>query len=150
MAENILPPLLDAVADDYQKNLPAAREAEVLSLMATLVNRLEDHILPALPRVLDAVFQSTLEMIDKDLEEFPEHRTNFFTLLQAVNAHCFSALLSLTSDKFKLILDSVIWAIKHTMRQVSSHTFHSYFDSFNITLWVSNNTKVFMFLRIFL
>ncbi|XP_018648537.1 putative chromosome region maintenance protein 1/exportin [Schistosoma mansoni] len=119
VAENILPPLLDAVADDYQKNLPAAREAEVLSLMATLVNRLEDHILPALPRVLDAVFQSTLEMIDKDLEEFPEHRTNFFTLLQAVNAHCFSALLSLTSDKFKLILDSVIWAIKHTMRQVS-------------------------------
>ncbi|VDP49142.1 unnamed protein product [Schistosoma mattheei] len=150
VAENILPPLLDAVADDYQKNLPAAREAEVLSLMATLVNRLEDHILPALPRVLDAVFQSTLEMIDKDLEEFPEHRTNFFTLLQAVNAHCFSALLSLTSDKFKLILDSVIWAIKHTMRQVSSHTFHFYFDSFNITLWVSNNTKVFMFLRIFL
>ncbi|KAH8852187.1 Exportin-1 [Schistosoma japonicum] len=119
VAENIVPPLLDAVADDYQKNLPAAREAEVLSLMATLVNRLEDHILPALPRVLDAVFQSTLEMIDKDLEEFPEHRTNFFTLLQAVNAHCFSALLSLTPDKFKLILDSVIWAIKHTMRQVS-------------------------------
>ncbi|CAH8299766.1 unnamed protein product [Schistosoma turkestanicum] len=119
VAENILPPLLDAVADDYQKNLPAAREAEVLNLMATLVNCLEGHILPALPRVLDAVFQSTLEMIDKDLEEFPEHRTNFFTLLQAVNAHCFSALLSLTSDKFKLILDSVIWAIKHTMRQVS-------------------------------
>ncbi|CAH8472624.1 unnamed protein product [Heterobilharzia americana] len=119
VAENIVPPLLDAVADDYQKNLPAAREAEVLNLMATLVNRLEDHILPALPRVLDAVFQSTLEMIDKDLEEFPEHRTNFFTLLQAVNAHCFSALLSLTPDKFKLILDSVIWAIKHTMRQVS-------------------------------
>lgn len=119
VAENFVPPLLDAVTDDYQKNLPAAREAEVLSLMATLVNRLEEHILPALPRILDAVFQSTLEMIDKDLEEFPEHRTNFFTLLQAVNARCFSALLSLTTDKFKLILDSVIWAIKHTMRQVS-------------------------------
>ncbi|VDP98137.1 unnamed protein product [Trichobilharzia regenti] len=119
VAENIVPPLLDAVADDYQKNLPFAREAEVLNLMAAIVNRLEDHILPALPRILDAVFQSTLEMIDKDLEEFPEHRTNFFTLLQAVNAHCFSALLSLTPDKFKLILDSVIWAIKHTMRQVS-------------------------------
>ncbi|TGZ75792.1 hypothetical protein CRM22_000184 [Opisthorchis felineus] len=119
VAENFVPPLLDAVADDYQRNIPAAREAEVLNLMATLVTRLEERILPALPRILDAVFQSTLEMIDKDLEEYPEHRTYFFSLLQAVNSNCFSALLSLTTDKFKLILDSVIWAIKHTMRQVS-------------------------------
>ncbi len=93
--------------------------------MATIVNRLAENVLRALPRILDAVFQCTLEMINKDLEEFPEHRTNFFTLLQAVNAHCFSALLTLTSDKFKLILDSVIWAIKHTMRQVSIHSFTS-------------------------
>ncbi|KAF5404817.1 hypothetical protein EG68_04731 [Paragonimus skrjabini miyazakii] len=119
VAENFVPPLLDAVADDYQRNVPAAREAEVLSLMTNLVTRLEEHILPALPRILDAVFQSTLEMIDKDLEEYPEHRTHFFSLLQAVNNSCFSALLGLTTDKFKLILDSVIWAIKHTMRQVS-------------------------------
>ncbi|THD21640.1 Exportin-1 [Fasciola hepatica] len=119
IAEVCLPPLLDAVADDYQRNVPAARESEVLALMTNLVNRLEEHILPSLPRILDAVFQSTLEMIDKDLEEYPEHRTNFFSLLEAVNSHCFSALLALPTDKFKLILDSVIWAIKHTMRQVS-------------------------------
>ncbi|CAH8670042.1 unnamed protein product [Dicrocoelium dendriticum] len=119
VADSFVPPLLDAVAEDYRRNLPAAREAEVLGLMTTLVTRLQEHILPTLPRILDAVFQSTLEMIDKDLEEFPEHRTQFFNLLQEVNSHCFSALLSLTPDKFKLILDSVIWAIKHTMRQVS-------------------------------
>lgn len=119
VADNFLPPLLDAVASDYQNNIPLAREPEVLNTMAVIVNRLEQHVLPALPRILDAVFQCTLEMINKDLEEFPEHRTNFFTLLQAANAQCFSALLGLTTDKFKLILDSVIWAIKHTMRQVS-------------------------------
>ena len=28
-------------------------------------------------------------MINKDFEEFPEHRTNFFLLLQSVNTHCF-------------------------------------------------------------
>nr|VZI31082.1 unnamed protein product [Spirometra erinaceieuropaei] len=119
VANDFLPPLLDAVALDYQQSSPSAREPEVLNTMATIVNRLGECVLPALPRILDAVFQCTLEMINKDLEEFPEHRTNFFTLLQAVNAHCFSALLSLSTDKFKLILDSVIWAIKHTMRQVS-------------------------------
>ena len=41
VAENFVPPLLEAVLLDYQRNVPAAREPEVLSTMATIVNRLE-------------------------------------------------------------------------------------------------------------
>ena len=33
-------------------------------------------------QIFDAVFECTLEMINKDFEVHPEHRTNFFTLLQ--------------------------------------------------------------------
>ena len=61
---------------------PSAREPEVLSTMATIVNKLETHITPQVPQIFDAVFECTLEMINKDFEEFPEHRTNFFLLLQ--------------------------------------------------------------------
>jgi len=38
----------------------------------------EAAISEEVPRILAAIFQCTLEMINKDLEEFPEHRTNFF------------------------------------------------------------------------
>ena len=55
----------------------------------------------------------------QDFEEFPEHRTNFFLLLQAVNYHCFAAFLSIPPAQFKLVLDSIIWAFKHTMRNVA-------------------------------
>lgn len=82
--------MLDAVLLDYQKNVPAAREPEVLGTMATIVNKLEGHITKDIPKIFDAVFECTLDMINKDFEEFPEHRTNFFTLLQAVNSHCFA------------------------------------------------------------
>ena len=58
-------------------------------------------------------------MINKNFEEFPEHRTNFFLLLQAVNSHCFTALLNIPPRQFKLVLDSIIWAVKHTMRNVA-------------------------------
>ena len=50
---------------------------------------------------------------------FPEHRTNFFILLQAVNLYCFEAFLSIPAAQFKLVLDSIIWAFKHTMRNVA-------------------------------
>lgn len=119
VVENFIPPLLDAVLLDYQKNIPEAREAEVLSTMATIVNKLEKSITKDVPKIFDAVFECTLLMINRDFEEYPEHRKNFFMLLQAVNQHCFPALLQIQAPQFKLILDSIIWAFKHTMRDVA-------------------------------
>uniref|UniRef100_A0AAY4DS63 Exportin-1 n=1 Tax=Denticeps clupeoides TaxID=299321 RepID=A0AAY4DS63_9TELE len=119
VGENFVPPLLDAVLIDYQRNVPAAREPEVLSTMATIVNRLGGHITSEIPKIFDAVFECTLNMINKDFEEYPEHRTHFFYLLQAVNSHCFPAFLAIPPAQFKLVLDSIIWAFKHTMRNVA-------------------------------
>jgi len=119
VVENFIPPLLDAVLLDYQKNIPEAREAEVLSTMATIVNKLESSITKEVPKIFDAVFECTLLMINRNFEEFPEHRKNFFMLLQAVNQHCFPALLQIPAPQFKLILDSIIWSFKHTMRDVA-------------------------------
>jgi len=36
-----------------------------------------------------------------------------------VNQHCFSAFLEIQPTQFKLVLDSIIWAFKHTMRNVA-------------------------------
>lgn len=41
VCDNFIPPLLDAVLGDYQRNVPNAREPEVLNTMATFVNKLE-------------------------------------------------------------------------------------------------------------
>ncbi|KAK3780651.1 hypothetical protein RRG08_028099 [Elysia crispata] len=119
VAENFIHPLLEAVLLDYQRNVPTAREPEVLSTMATIVNSLKSHITKDIPQIFDAVFECTLTMINKDFEEFPEHRTNFFLLLQAVTQHSFQALLNIPPAQFKLVLDSIIWAFKHTMRNVA-------------------------------
>ena len=62
--------------------VPSAREPEVLSTMSTTVNKLKGNITDHIPKIFDALFECTLEMINKDFEEFPEHRTNFFLLLQ--------------------------------------------------------------------
>lgn len=37
---NFMPPLLDAILGDYNRNTPAARDAEVLNVMATIISRL--------------------------------------------------------------------------------------------------------------
>ena len=86
--ENFIPPLLDAVLLDYLRTpVASAREPEVLSTMETVVNALRENITSEIGNIFDAVFECTLNMINKDFEEFPEHRTNFYLLLQVIHSN---------------------------------------------------------------
>ena len=70
------------------------------------------------PTIMENVFECTLEMINKDFSEYPEHRVEFFKLLKAINYHCFPALLRLDGRQFKFVIDSCLWASKHDNREV--------------------------------
>lgn len=72
------------------------------------------------PIIMDSVFEGTLDMISKDFHEYPEHRVEFFKLLQAINLYCFPALLKLDPAKFKFVIDSCLWASKHDTREVEN------------------------------
>ena len=60
-----IPPLLDAVLGDYQSSIPDARDPEVLSTMAVIVNRLKVSISGEVVGIFNAVFESTLSMINQ-------------------------------------------------------------------------------------
>jgi len=113
-----VPPLLDPVLGDYVRNIPEARDPEVLSLFTCLINKLQGLMTSEVPRVFEAVFKTTLDMITKNFEDFPEARLNLFNLLRAINMHCFPALLS-NAENFGLIIESIKWAFKHTERNIA-------------------------------
>ncbi|KAJ7752019.1 CRM1 C terminal-domain-containing protein [Mycena metata] len=129
---NFIPPLLDAILGDYSRNVAAARDAEVLNVMATITGRLGPLLTPQVPAILEAVFEPTLNMINQDFAEYPEHRGGLFKLLRVMNLNCFPALLTMSPPQFKLFMDSIIWAIKHTMRDIAD-------IGLNLCLEVVNN-----------
>jgi exportin-1 len=77
---------------------------------------MEDQII----NIMDSVFECTLDMINKDFSEYPEHRVEFFKLLRTINLRCFPALLRLDGRSFKFVIDSCMWASKHDNREVES------------------------------
>ena len=144
---NIVPALLDAVLVDYNRNVPDARDAEVLDVMTTIITKLHVRWTPRtskysvriafttfsaeadcpqslmedkVPIIMENVFECTLEMINKDFSEYPEHRVEFFKLLKAINFYCFPALLKLDGRQFKFVIDSCLWASKHDNREVEN------------------------------
>ena len=54
------------------------------------------------PRVLGAVFDCTLAMITHNMEDYPEHRINFFQLLKEINHACFRAFFMIPADAFRV------------------------------------------------
>jgi len=119
LGKQFVPPMMDPVLGDYARNVPDARESEVLSLFATIINKYKAEMLEDVPRIFEAVFQCTLEMITKNFEDYPEHRLKFFSLLRAIGTHCFKALIQLSSQQLKLVIDSINWAFRHTERNIA-------------------------------
>lgn len=114
-----VPPLLEAVLGDYQNGIPQARDAEVLSTMTAVVNSLKAYIIPHVITIFSALFEATLTMINTEFELFPDHRRNFYQLLQAITAHCFQAYEGLSEGQLKMVVDAIIWGCRHPMRDVA-------------------------------
>jgi len=149
VAQGFIPPVLDPILGDYQRNIAGARDPEVLTLFATVVEKLKSSVVDDVPRILEAVFECTLTMITANFEDYPEHRIRFFEFLkvctfivfdpsvvsvecgahpclaiscgswQAINQHCFPALFNIPAQHQKLVVDAVVWAMKHTERNIS-------------------------------
>jgi len=119
IVHGFLPPLLPNVLEDYKASVPDARDHEVLSLVTKIVSKCERTITNEIPVMFNAVFECTLQMITKNYQDYPEIRLEFYKFIQQVNIHCFSALKSMGPDCFKLVVHSIIWAFKHTMRNIS-------------------------------
>eukprot|EP00252_Welwitschia_mirabilis_P021498 TRINITY_DN552_c0_g1_i7.p1 TRINITY_DN552_c0_g1~~TRINITY_DN552_c0_g1_i7.p1 ORF type:complete len:1076 (+),score=191.44 TRINITY_DN552_c0_g1_i7:303-3530(+) len=119
IGKQFIPPMMDPILGDYARNVPDARESEVLSLFATIINKYKAAMMDDVLHIFEAVFACTLEMITKNFEDYPEHRLKFFSLLCAMATYCFPALFSLSSQHLKLVMDSIIWAFRHTERNIA-------------------------------
>lgn len=114
----LVEPLMDAVLQDYLHNVPDARDAEVLNCMTTLVHKAGHIIVDQVVWILQSVFECTLNMINKDFTEYPEHRVEFYKLLKEINSRAPVALLQFPPPAFKLFMDAICWAFKHNNREV--------------------------------
>uniref|UniRef100_A0A7S1D775 Exportin-1 C-terminal domain-containing protein n=1 Tax=Cyclophora tenuis TaxID=216820 RepID=A0A7S1D775_CYCTE len=119
VAQGFIPPVLDPILGDYQRNIAGARDPEVLHLFTTVITKLRQNVQNDVPRVMEAVFECTLQMITTNFEDYPEHRIRFFEFLKSINQYCFPALFNIPAEHQKLVVDSVVWAMKHTERNIA-------------------------------
>jgi exportin-1 len=64
----------------------------------------------------------------------------FFRFIRNVNAFCFTALVKLPPPQFKLVVDSIVWAFKHTMRDIADTGLQITYELLgNVHTWQQTN-----------
>uniref|UniRef100_A0A7E4VWL2 Exportin-1 n=1 Tax=Panagrellus redivivus TaxID=6233 RepID=A0A7E4VWL2_PANRE len=121
IVSEVVTPLFGTVLRDYYDNVADAREPKVLSLLAITVTALKEYVYEAVPNMIQAVYESTLEMITKDFESYPEHRTNFFVFVSAIIRYSFKSLFDLEAKYRDFTVEAINWGMRHTMRTVAEN-----------------------------
>ncbi|KAI6214003.1 Importin N-terminal domain-containing protein [Aphelenchoides besseyi] len=120
MAGVVIPALFDTILQDYAMSVPEAREPKVLSLLSITITSLKEKFSNHLQRMFELVFLPTLEMIKADTSFFPEHRVNFFQMLDAAVRSCFDQeIMGLPEEMVNLVIQAILWAFRHTIRSVA-------------------------------
>jgi len=117
--ETFMPNLMNEVLADYKNSPSCARDSKVLTVFATAISVFKHRLNADIPRIMEAVFESTLEVITSNMLDHPEHRVRFFKFLQSANEFCFFGLFSIPSAHQKMVVDAIVWAFKHTARDIS-------------------------------
>lgn len=119
MSSLVVPPLFDVILADYQNTVPDAREPKVLSLLSIIIVSFKDKVAGHLQRMIEMVFLPTLDMIKDETSQYPEHRVNFFQMVDSATRSCFEEVVNLPEHLLSYIVQSFLWALQHTIRQVA-------------------------------
>ena len=82
-------------------------------LFATLIKKQGDMISGFLQQILYNLCETTLAVIKDEFISFPEFRESLFKLVENIVKFCTSGLFQLQSEKFRTIIHTIIFAMKH-------------------------------------
>ncbi|KII72118.1 Exportin-1 [Thelohanellus kitauei] len=113
-------PYVNTVLVDYRACPPCIKEVEVLSATTTFISSMNSRLNDNILTIFQHLFDSTMSMISQDLQDYPEHRVRFFTLIESITGCCFHAMVSMSPAEFDFIMQALFYAISHSSPNVSS------------------------------
>lgn len=140
--------LLVMALENYTNEIPEAREAEILVLLATSIEVLKKDILGIVYELLPHILNTVLPMISQDFSSYPEHRTAFFGLVQAMVKECFEVFFNIPTEVFKTVIDCVVWAIKHDLPaiyEIGLDTLDCILKNVNQNIEIANGFYIFYY-----
>jgi len=116
MNENFITPLME-ILQDYCFNSPNARNPQVLNLFTIIVEKFKGNIAYLVPKILENAC-TILNSAREDFTSNIDYKVNLLKLILEIIKNCFQVLISIPAEQFKIVLECILWAIRHEMSSI--------------------------------
>lgn len=115
-------PLLPSIFQGYCNCNVLTKEPLVLKVMATMTKKMKKLLSNYYKDFIEKGIQPTLPLITNNTVDCPTHRTYFYSLLQMLIQYCFKESFVQLPEYQKLLIDCIVWGIKHVERNISEES----------------------------
>eukprot|EP01084_Bolivina_argentea_P223787 378575_1 len=122
IAKQFVPQFLEAILTDYRaSSCDIYRESACLNVCSALIDNLDSQMNDFIPQIFGTLFQITLDMIKKSMDNLPDHRLAFFKFLYAVTRTCFVVFEQMNCTQMQLVINCIMWAHEHIDHQICEY-----------------------------
>lgn len=115
----LLPLFNNYLLKTYAALQPLERDHNVISLFNVLIYKLGSKTGELAKNVFDSLVKSTFVMIQRNFDDFPDHRVKVYRLLKTIVVNCFKVVVSFDQADFNTMMMALYWAIKHHNDEIS-------------------------------
>lgn len=110
---NIFPLCFSEILDHFYQTPPKARSPKLIALFGALASKCPDEFSANYQLVFTKLYNPVLSMIQKNFDDFPEFRSEFFIFMEKLTYSCFNMIMRLPPDEFDTFLESIKFGTQH-------------------------------------
>ena len=109
---------------DYKNSTSSAKVPEVLVLITVILRKRKEFI-SSLPIIIESLFQTTIEIISNNYEDFPLLRFPFYNLIDELVTDFCPPLIEIMGENFSSIVQIICYGIQHPQHDICEKSFEA-------------------------
>ncbi|CAD5217491.1 unnamed protein product [Bursaphelenchus okinawaensis] len=117
--DHVVLAFIDVVLRDYKNSVPDSRKPKVFTLRTITMIAFKEKFACHFEKIMEIVLVPTSEMIQDENLHYPELCVDFIQMLYLATTWSFGNVIQLPEKMLGLIVQSLRWALQHTIRTVA-------------------------------
>ncbi|CCD23976.1 uncharacterized protein NDAI_0C03160 [Naumovozyma dairenensis CBS 421] len=111
-------PLFETILNDYKKEDAEMKNPEVLNCLTVIVTKVGSLIQEKVTLILEFFLECTVEMIDKNFDDYSEIQHCLYEFINATVKETFQSVLELPESYVGIFFKNILWAIQDPRSEI--------------------------------
>jgi len=111
--------LVNHIIEDFKSSNSESYPPGTLSCLSALCNQLKGEAEQYLSQIIDSIVVPVYELINASYSDYPDLRTNYFSLMSSILTKVYTEMPTFDSNLFSKMINSMLWGLTHPQHDIS-------------------------------